>query len=137
EGGARVDLGGRVAGPLRDYSLWEWGRGEPLPMLFLLVVIPLLACVWAGVSARRRAGDPSAMLHVLLVASPVSAVTLTLVGAIGRLRLAGVVKGSGYASVAPDAVLVFVLSFLACGVLGALGWWLVDASSVPALSGEE
>ena len=133
EVGAKVDLGGRLVGPLRDYSLWGWGQGEPLPILLVLVVIPLVACVWAGVRATRRVEDSGAMLHVLLVASAVFAVTLTVLGAIGRLRLAGISPGSGYAAVAPDPVLTLTLSFLASGVLAALGWKLAESSAVPAL----
>lgn len=135
EVGAKVDLAGRMVGPLRDYSLWQWGSDDPLPILMGLIVVPLVACVWGGVTARRRADGPDAMLHVLLVASGVFAVALTLLGAIGRLRLAGVVKGSGYASVALDPVAVFFLSFLVCGILSAAGWKLAGSSNVPALRG--
>lgn len=128
--GAKVDLGGKLVGPTREYSLASWGTGDPAWYLWLLVLLPIVACVAGGFVARRRATDPKSMLPVLLIASSVLAVTVTLLAAIGPLRLAGVTKGSGYAAVAPDVVVLFVFSFLASGVLGFLGWKLAETSNV-------
>ncbi len=62
------------------------------------------------------------MVTVLLTASALVAVTLTLLGAIGRLRLAGIERGGGFAMIAPDVVLLFFLSFLISGLAGFAGW---------------
>jgi hypothetical protein len=59
-------------------------------------------------------------------------VTITLLGAFGPLRMAGVLKGSGYALIAPDAPMVFILAFLISGVVGFLGWELAGRSRVLA-----
>jgi hypothetical protein len=128
--GAKVDIGGKVLGPLREYSLTTWGRADAPAYLWLLVLIPLVACVMGGLYARRRTADPKSMSAVVLIASAVFATGLTLAGAIGPVRMAGVLKGSGYAFIAPDAVMVFLLSFLAAGVLGALGWKLAESTSL-------
>lgn len=130
--GAKISVGGEMIGPLREYSLAAWGKGDPPGYLWLLVLIPLVACGIGGLYARRKTGDPKAMVPVLLTASGVFAVTITLLGAIGPLRMAGVLKGSGYALIAPDAVLVFVLSFLVAGVVGFLGWEVAGRSRVLA-----
>jgi hypothetical protein len=128
--GAKVDLGGRLVGPMREYSLATWGTGDPHWYLWLLVLVPVAACLSGGFVAQRRSTDTKTMLPVLLIASSVLAVTVTLLASIGRLRLAGVAKGSGYAVVAPDIVLLLVLSFLASGIIGFCGWKIAESSNV-------
>jgi hypothetical protein len=130
--GAKIDIGGNLLGPLREYSLVAWGRGDPPGPIWVLILIPLVACIIGGLFARRRATDPKTMVPVLLTASAVFAVTLTLLGAMGPVRMAGVLKGSGYAFIAPDAVLVFLFSFLVSGILGAIGWKLADSPVLTA-----
>lgn len=130
--GAKIDIGGKLLGPLREYSLVAWGRGDPPGPVWILILIPLLACILGGLFARRRATDARTMVPVLLIASAVFAIVLTLLGAMGPVRMAGILKGSGYAFIAPDAVLVFTFSFLVSGLLGALGWKLADSSVLSA-----
>lgn len=122
--GAKVNLGGELVGPLREYSVAAWGRGEPPLLLWLLVLVPLLACVVGGFLATRRNSDNKLMLPILLIASTTFSVAITLVGAIGHVRMAGVVKGSGYGMVAPRVELVLLFAFLFSGVAGFLGWSL-------------
>lgn len=122
--GARLTLGGEVVGPLREYSVWTWGKGDAPLGLFLLFVVPLIAGIAGGVVARRVDTDIRAMAATLLVASGSAAVVVTLLAWIGRARFAGVVNGNGYGAIAPDVVGVFVLSFLLLGLAGALGWQL-------------
>lgn len=128
--GAKIDVSGRMLGPLREYSLAAWGRGEPPAASWLLVLLPLVACVLGGLYARRRVNDPKVMVPVLLTASGVFAGTITFLAAIGPLRMAGVLKGSGYALIAPDAPMVFVWAFLASGVVGFAGWTLGEKTQV-------
>lgn len=128
--GARVNLGGELVGPVREYSLGSWGRGDPMPLVYLLTLIPIAACIGGGFIARRRTSTPGAMVNVLLVASAIFSIVLTLLVAIGPLRLAGVVKGSGYGEVAPDIVVTFLFAFLASGILGAAGWKLAESTSL-------
>lgn len=126
--GAKIDVGGKLLGPMRGYSLLGWGNGEPPGYLWLLVLIPLVACALGGLYARRKS-EPKAMVPVLLTASGVFAIVVTLLGAIGPVRMAGVLKGSGFALIAPDAVVVFVSAFLVSGLVGFLGWVLGERSS--------
>lgn len=128
--GAKVNLGGELVGPLREYSLASWGRGDPPGVLWLLVLVPLLACVVAGFIAGRRATDPKTVVPVLLIASAVFAVTITLGGAIGRLRMAGVVPGSGYGVIEPRVVMVLMFAFLISGIVGFLGWTLAQRTDL-------
>lgn len=128
--GAKVDLGGRLVGPLREYSLTSWGRGDAEPYLLALLLIPIVACAAGGFIARRRTAQPSSMLVVLLTGSTIFCVGLTLVAAIGELRFAGVVKGAGYGAIEPDLVLVALFAFLASGVLSFGGWKLAEGTDV-------
>ena len=128
--GAKVDLGGRLVGPMREYSLSSWGRGDADPFLLVLLLMPIAACAAGGFFARRRTSDPSSMLVTLLTASAVFAVGLTLVAAIGELRFAGVVKGAGYGAVAPDLVALFGFAFLGSGILSFGGWKLAESTDL-------
>ena len=122
--GARLTLGGEVVGPIREYSVWTWGKGDAPAALFLLFVVPLVAGAAGGVIARRIDPDVRSMAPALLIASGSTATVVALVAWIGRARFAGVVRGGGYGAIAPDVVSVFVLSFLLLGLAGALGWQL-------------
>ena len=128
--GAKVDLGGRLVGPLREYSLTSWGRGDAETYILALLLIPIVACAAGGFVARHRSAQPSSMLVVLLTGSGVFCVGLTLAAAIGELRLAGIVKGAGYGAIEPDVVLLALFAFLASGVLSFGGWKLAEATGV-------
>ena len=125
--GARVGLGGEIVGRVRDYSLLAWDRGDAPALSWLLVLIPVVACVAAGFLARRRTSDPSSMLPTLLFGSAAFSVCLTLLAAIGPVRLAGLTRAAGYAGVAPDVMFLLPLSFLGSGVLAWAGWKLGEA----------
>ena len=128
--GAKVDLGGRLVGQLREYSLASWGRGDAEPYLLGLLLIPIAACAAGGFIARRRSAQPSSMLVVLLTGSAVFCVGLTLVAAIGELRFAGIIKGAGYGAVEPDLVLLALFAFLVSGVVSFGGWKLAEGTDV-------
>ena len=129
--GAKIDVGGRFIGPFVDYSLFEWGRGDAPIYLWLLVLIPLAACGFGGFYARRKS-EASAMVTVLLTASGVVAVCLTLLASVGVLRMAGVLKGSGFALIAPDVPVLLLVSFLVSGVVGFLGWKVAERTDLLA-----
>lgn len=130
EVGARLTLGGEIAGPLRSYSLWGWGGGSPPALIYLLPVIPLASCLAAGANAARRVTDASKMVPVLLVSSGLVATTFTLLGWVAKMRLAGIGRGAGYAIVAPDVVVMFFASFFLTGLLGVAGWKLAETGRV-------
>lgn len=133
--GARLNLSGEIVGQMREYSMWTWGRGDPPAFVYLLVLIPLIACLAGGVVARRRTGDPSSMAVVLLTASGVVATSLTLLAWVAKTRLAGIGRGGGYAAIEPDAVVTFAAAFLLTGILGAAGWKLAENRKVMAWIG--
>ena len=128
--GARVSLAGNVGEAVREYSIWGWG-GEDAPAgLLLLLLIPVIAGVVGGVVARRLDPDRFHLAETVGLLSAIVATTLTLGAWIGRARLAGVVRNDGYGFVAVDAVLLFVLSFLATGIAGAIGWFLAERPEI-------
>jgi hypothetical protein len=133
--GARLNLAGEEVGPLREYSLWAWGRGEPPGIVYALVLIPLVACIGGGLLARRRTPDPARMAPVLITSSAMLATTLTLFAWFAKMRLAGIGRGGGYALVAPDVVVTFIAAFLLAGVLGAVGWKLAESNKVSRVIG--
>ena len=133
--GARLNLAGDLVGPVREYSLWTWGTGDPPAVAYALIVIPVVACVAGGFFARRRAADNAPMAVVLLTMSGVVTVVLSLIALLAKMRLAGIGRGGGYVAVAPDVVVLFVAGFLASGVLGALGWKLAEMDAILAKLG--
>lgn len=128
EAGAQVTLRGRSVGALQELSIFQWGdAGAPWFALFLLL-IPLGACVLGGFSARRSAERPAAMLEVLGSAALTLAVVLGSLSVLARARLgAGLVRESGFALIAPDAVAVTFLALLWAAAGGWLGWRLADS----------
>ena len=128
--GAKVNLGGKLVGPMREYSLATWGGGDPPSVVWFLVLVPVFACALGGFVASRRATDQKTMVPVVLLGSAVFAVALTLLSAIGSLRMAGVVKGSGFGAVEPRTVMVLLFAFLMAGVVGSLGWNLAQRTDL-------
>jgi hypothetical protein len=123
---ARLNLSGELVGRARDYSFWTWGGSDVPPFVYLLALIPLVACIGGGFLARRRTPDPTRMATVVVTMSALVAVVLTLAAWLAKMRVAGIGPGRGYAEVAPDVAVVFVASFLVTGVLGVLGWKVAE-----------
>jgi hypothetical protein len=123
EVGAQVRLLGRDLGPLREFSLGDWGGGTPPAAIWLLVLIPLGACLVGGFAARRHSAVPRRAPEILAVAALTFAVPLGTLAVLSRARLgAGLVSASGFAYVAPDGLAVFLWSLAWAGVMGAAGW---------------
>lgn len=122
QAGAQVTFQGAPVGFLREYSLFEWGQGAPPWYAFGLLAIPALACLLGGFAARRTSGAPQ-VVEVLGVAAVVFSASLALLAAIGDARLgAGIVTDSGFAAVAADPGMVFVLALVWSAAFGFLGW---------------
>jgi hypothetical protein len=128
EVGAQVTFGGRLVGAIQDYSIFGWGGGEAPAWVFLLPVIPLLACVGGGVWLRGRTGDRGEGAGMdanrsVAVAAVTFGATLFALALLGEARLgAALVRDRGVGLVAPNPWLVGVLSFAwaAAGGLGGL-----------------
>ena len=129
EVGARVRLAGRSLGPLRELSLADWG-GDATPWyLWLLVAVPLFACLLGGFAARRNTAAPARGLEVLGAAAVSFAVPLGVVAVLARARLgAGLVAERGFAHVAPNAWETFVWALGWAAVVGFAGWKVAETS---------
>jgi hypothetical protein len=130
EVGARVRLAGRSLGPLRELSLADWGGGATPWYLWLLVVVPLFACLLGGFAARRNTAAPGRGLEVLGAAALSFAVPLGVVAVLAQARLgAGLVAERGFAHVAPNASETFVWALGWAAVVGFAGWKVAETSS--------
>jgi hypothetical protein len=133
EVGARVRLAGRALGPLREVSLSDWGGGATPWYVWLLVLVPLFACLLGGFAARRNTAAPGRGVEVLAAAALAFAAPLGLVAALARARLgAGLVAERGFAHVAPDAWRTFLWALAWAGVVGWLGWKVADTHAAGA-----
>ena len=127
--GAQVKFGGRALGPLQPLSLSHWGDGGGAPWyLWLLVLIPLVACLLGGFAARRNAKGSMRTIEVMLAAALTFAIPLGVLATLSTARLgAGLVRPRGYAYVAPDALVTFGLALLWAAGLGFAGWKMAEA----------
>ncbi|MGH2693768.1 MAG: zinc-ribbon domain-containing protein [Actinomycetota bacterium] len=122
--GAQVTIRGRLAGPRRELSLWEWAGGAPW-FAYLLMLIPALACLIGGFTARRSAPSGSKPYEVLGVAAATFAVVLALLAWVGRARLgAELVTARGFGLVAAGSIQVLLFGFAWAALFGYLGWRL-------------
>jgi hypothetical protein len=122
EFGAQVTIRGKLAGPVRELSLWDWPGGAPW-FAYLLVFVPALACVIGGFVARRSAPPGSRPHEVLGVAAATFAVTLAVLAWLGRARLgAELVTERGFGLVAAGSLQVLLLGFAWAALFGFLGW---------------
>jgi hypothetical protein len=126
--GARVRLGARALGPLREYSLADWG-GTPTPWyVWLLVLVPLFACLLAGFAARRNTAVPARAYEVLGTSALTFACGAAGLALLARARLgAGLVRPRGFAHVAPDAGATLLWALLWALVVGFAGWRVANA----------
>jgi hypothetical protein len=127
EVGAQVTFGGRLVGAIQDYSIFGWG-GEPAPQwVFLLLIIPLLACMGGGFWLRGRAGERPERDRSMAAAAATFGVALFLLALLGEARLgAALVRNRGVGLVAPNPWLVGILSFAWAAVAGLAGWHLTE-----------
>jgi hypothetical protein len=127
EVGAQVTFGGRLVGAIEDYSIFGWG-GDPAPVwVFLLLIIPLLACMGGGFWLRGRVGERPERERSMAVAAATFGVALFLLALLGEARLgAALVRNRGVGLVAPNPWLVGILSFAWAAVAGLAGWYLAE-----------
>jgi hypothetical protein len=119
--GAQVDVGGKVVGPLRQHSLFEWGRGGT-DLLVLLLLLPLCISIAGGIWAARREGQPSTLAGTIVVASATLGLAVGILAAFADARLgAGLVEERGVGLVAIDALQAGLLTFLWSAGGGTLG----------------
>lgn len=124
--GAGLTLGGRVRDNIREISIFD---GSPDAML-LLLLIPLGACLAAGLWSRRHASDPRRALEVLAIAALTFAGAVAVLGAVGDVRLgAQLTPERGFGVVAPRSLFVFVLGSLWAGGVGYAGWTIAERRS--------
>lgn len=127
EVGAQVDIGGEVIGPVREISLFEWGRGGTPPGLWALLVLPLATSVWAGWCASRGSSQrgPAPALRAVAVGAALFAIGVGFIALVGDARLgAGMVRQRGLALVGVHALEAMLLAFLWSVAGGALGTML-------------
>lgn len=128
EVGAKVRVSGRELGPVESFSLSDWGGHSAPWYVWVLVLIPALACVLAGFAARRNARGKPSLFEVLPAAALAFALPLGVVAALADARLgAGLVRPRGFAHVAPSAPTVFVAALLWAVALGFLGWRMAES----------
>jgi hypothetical protein len=120
--GAQVDIGGEIVGPLREHSLFDWGRGDPPVALFLLIALPLTVTICGGVwAARRRARLPEALTSVA-VGGTLFAIVVGILAALADARFGGgLVREHGLALVTVDSTEVALLTLLWSLAGGAVG----------------
>lgn len=124
--GAPVEVGGRISvagnsfGRLAEYSLLNWGGADTPGVAFVLLLVPLIACLLGGAAAHRQAADKRAALEVVGAAALWFGILVLILVALAEARLgAGLFGRRGVARVAPDPLSAGVL---ACGWGAALGW---------------
>ncbi|MFN2387998.1 MAG: hypothetical protein ABR575_00105 [Actinomycetota bacterium] len=117
--GAGVTARGRVLGPLRELSLFDWGaRGAP-GLAWMLLVIPLIACAAGGIAARRAADPGDDPIVVTAAAVGTFAVPLFALAWLAEARLGpGLIARRAFATVAVDPWAALVLASLWAGVVG-------------------
>jgi hypothetical protein len=128
EVGAQISAGGQLVGPLQELSLWGWAGGDTPWYLYLLVLIPLIACLLGGFAARRHTSAPRKVIEILAVAAATYAVVLFELAALSEARLgAGLVAERGFARLAPQAGMVLLLAFVWAAALGFVGWKIAES----------
>jgi hypothetical protein len=115
-----------------DFSLFGWGGSGPEWYVYFAVLIPILACLFGGYSARRRTRYPERMIEIVAVAAGTLSIGLSFLVYIGTLSLERGLLGPGNLFVlTPDASAVFLLSLLWAGVLGVVGWKVAESQPHP------
>jgi len=112
----------------RNFSLFGLGDSGPEWYVYLVVLIPLFACLFGGYSVRRRTNHPTKMVEIVAVAAGVLSIGLSFLVYVGTLSLDRGLLGPGNLLVlSPDATAVFFLSLLWAGVLGIVGWKVAES----------
>jgi hypothetical protein len=132
EVGAQVTFGGRLVGAIEDYSIFGWGNDPAPAWVFLLLVIPILACTIGGVWLHGRVTERTEWARSIAVAAVTFAAALFILAHLGEARLgAALVRNRGVGLVAPNPWLVGVLSFAWAAAGGLAGWRLAASGWKP------
>ena len=119
--GAQVGIGGRKIGGLEEISLLQWPAGIPW-FAFLLLLIPVCACLVGGYWIGRRAA-PGSLRRTLITSALTFSLVLAFLGWLGEARVgAGLIAQRGFARVAISPLMTFlwgVLWAMICGWLGS------------------
>jgi hypothetical protein len=123
--GAEVSAAGERIGPLLHYSLSSWGGGDPSPLVYALLAIPVCAFTASGYLIAARCRDPARTAVGLAGSAAVVTVVLGLLWIVGDARLGGgLVSGHGVAKVAVAAAEAVPLAFGWALGMGLVGWAL-------------
>jgi hypothetical protein len=115
------------AGFERELSLLGFGEATPAPYLYLLLLIPVAACILGGYVARRRTSHRGKPVAVLGTAAVVFAGSLAAIVYAGTLNYSAGALGEGALIVLrSDAVSVFLLALVWAGSLGYAGWKVAE-----------
>ena len=99
-------------------------------------MVPVIACSIGGYLAYRNAKDKKQVVEVLGAAVVTFSVTLLILATLAEARLgAGLLGRSGFARLAVDAPIAFLLSVVWAGALGFAGWKVAemqDGEKAPA-----
>ena len=122
--GARVTVAGAGVGDIDRV----WLFGDAPGYVYLLVLIPLVACslggFWARGASRREDAVP-----VLGWFAAIFAITLCVLAWLGEARLGAALLGRGLARLDVNAFATLVLGFVWAAVAGFGGWSLADRST--------
>jgi hypothetical protein len=111
-----------------EFSLIGWGAGGPDAYFYLLLLIPLIACLLGGYAARRRVSDPRRFLEVVGIAACVFSVLLAVLAYLGGISLDRAFLGEGNLFVmSADSAAAFFLAFLWAAAAGAAGWKVAES----------
>lgn len=121
--GARVTVAGAGVGDIDRV----WLFGDAPGYLYLLILIPLLACSLAGFWARGVSKREDAV-PVIACFAGIFAVTLALLAWLGEARLGAALLGRGLARLDVNAFATLVLGFVWAAVAGFGGWSLAERS---------
>lgn len=119
--GARVTVAGAGIGDIERV----WLFGDAPGYMFLLPLIPLVACASAGFWARR-VSPPKEVAVVLAAFAATFALALALLAWLGEARLGAGLLGRGLARLDVNAVATFLLGLVWAGSAGFAGWLVAD-----------
>jgi hypothetical protein len=131
--GAQLTLNGKIAGSTEQFSMFGWGDGATPAYIYLLLLIPLVACVAGGFVTGATSNHRKALPVVTAAAALTFAIALALLAWLGEARLgASIVGARGFGRLSANPLEVFGAAFLWAGVVGGAAALILDRRSVHA-----
>jgi hypothetical protein len=125
--GAQLTLRGKLIGPSKDLSLFGWGAADTPWYVYLLVLIPLVACAIGGYVARHSAVDRRTALMAVATAAALLAVGLGVLAWLGEARLgASIVGAKGFGRLSANPIQVVFFGFLWAAAVGGIAALITD-----------